>query len=78
MGWGAGATCSLPASALSMELGAVAPETRRRPPAVSPDFQDSPLGAHPLHIDVYGQKGLPALPRSGHSLFGVWGGGQAL
>ncbi|XP_010849826.1 PREDICTED: mediator of RNA polymerase II transcription subunit 15 [Bison bison bison] len=63
-------------STRSMELGAVAPETRRRPPAVSPDFQDSPLGAHPLHIDVYGRKGLPALPRSGHSLFGVWGPGS--
>lgn len=74
MGWGAGAACSLRASALSMEPGAVAPETRRCPPAVSPDFQDSPLGAHPLHINVDGRKGLPALPSSGHSLLGVWGG----
>lgn len=47
-------------------------------PAVSPDFRDSSLGAHPLHIDVDGRKGLPALPSSSHSVLGVWGGRPGL
>lgn len=50
----------------------------RLAPAVSPDFRDSPLGAHPPHIDVDGRKGLPALPSSVHSVLGVWGGRPGL
>lgn len=50
----------------------------RLAPAVSPDFRDSPLGARPLHIDVDGRKGLPALPTSSHSVLGVWGGRPGL
>lgn len=40
-----------------------------------PDFRDSPLGAHPPHINVDGWKGLLAWPSSSQSLSGV--GGQA-
>lgn len=40
-----------------------------------PDFRDSPLGAHPPHVNVDGWKGLLAWPSSSQSLSGV--GGQA-
>ena len=40
--------------------------------AVIPDFRDSPLGAHPPHVNVDGWKGLLAWPSSSQSLCLGW------
>lgn len=37
-----------------------------------PDFRDSPLGAHPPHVNVDGWKGLLAWPSSSQSLCLGW------